>query len=133
MGKKVDVRLNKEQLKMAKGLLLKAIKEAGTQSKFANMVGVHQPNVSLWLKGERILPEKALEIERLFRIDRRILRPDLFGELEPEKQSATIESTEDQDEPAVSPERVKVKSPKDTRKAIKVQKDDPHSRQSGAV
>jgi len=99
MGKKIDLKLKKNQLERVREVLLKAIHKAGSQLKFSKMVGTHQPKVSLWLKGERILAEKAVEIEKVFSIDRKILRPDLFGELGPEKQPAVMEAIEISQEP----------------------------------
>lgn len=55
-----------------------AVKNEGSQKKFAKKLDEHQSQVSRWLSGLAIKVEKAIDIEKAFGIDREILRPDLF-------------------------------------------------------
>ncbi len=59
--------------------LERAIRAAGSQTKFAKIVGRSQPTVSLWVKGRMKLPAEAvLPVEAALGISRHELRPDLY-------------------------------------------------------
>src|SRR3954466_14291648 len=53
-----------------------AIKAAGGVASLARAIGIAQPSVSAW---SRIPAERVLAVEALTRIDRFILRSDLYG------------------------------------------------------
>lgn len=58
--------------------LKRAIKEAGSQSKLAQALGVKRQAVGQWL--DREVPiERCGAIERLTGVTRKELRPDIFG------------------------------------------------------
>lgn len=57
-----------------------AIAEVGSIGKLARLLGLAQPTVSAW---RRVPPHRVIEIERLTRVSRRILRPDLYDVPEP--------------------------------------------------
>ncbi len=56
--------------------LEKAIKAAGGVASLARGIGIAQPSVSAW---SRIPAERVLVVEALTRVQRDILRPDLYG------------------------------------------------------
>jgi TorA maturation chaperone TorD len=56
--------------------LEQAIKAAGGVASLARAIGIAQPSVSAW---SRIPAERILAVEALTRVDRCILRPDLYG------------------------------------------------------
>src|SRR3954463_4992500 len=55
--------------------LEQAIKAAGGVASLARAIGIAQPSVSAWA---RIPAERVLAVESLTRVDRFILRPDLY-------------------------------------------------------
>src|SRR3954451_10424214 len=55
--------------------LQQAVKAAGGIASLARAIGVAQPSVSAWA---RIPAERVLAVESLTRVDRFILRPDLY-------------------------------------------------------
>lgn len=60
--------------------LAAAVREAGSQSAFARMIGRSQPLVHDWLKrGTSLPPEHVLVVERETGISRHDLRPDVYG------------------------------------------------------
>src|SRR5690242_21872161 len=59
-----------------------AIKAAGGVASLARGLGIAQPSVSAW---SRIPAERVLAVEALTRVDRFVLRPDLYGS--PEDQA----------------------------------------------
>lgn len=64
-------------------LLKEAVKEAGSQAKFAEAVGLSQQGVSFLLKSAKgISPLTAIKIEKATngKITRQQLCPDVFGE-----------------------------------------------------
>ena len=56
--------------------LKEAIRAAGGVSELARQLGISQPSVSNWT---RVPAERVVAVEAATRIDRAILRPDLFG------------------------------------------------------
>lgn len=56
--------------------LEQAIKAAGGVASLARAIGIAQPSVSAW---SRIPAERVLAVEALTRVQRSILRPDLYG------------------------------------------------------
>jgi len=59
--------------------LEEAVRAAGGVSELARQIGISQPSVSNWT---RIPAERVLIVEAATGVDRKILRPDLYGELE---------------------------------------------------
>src|SRR6186713_1641211 len=59
--------------------LEEAVRAVGGVSELARQIGISQPSVSNWT---RIPAERVLIVEAATGIDRKILRPDLYGELE---------------------------------------------------
>lgn len=61
-----------------------------TQQEFADMVGVTQGRVSHWLNGEKVPAERCVQIELATggKVTRNELRPDVFGERQPERAAA---------------------------------------------
>src|SRR3981189_3833512 len=59
--------------------LEQAIKAAGGVASVARAIGVAEPSVSAWA---RIPAERVVAVESLTRVDRFILRPDLYGQPE---------------------------------------------------
>ena len=57
--------------------LRQAVERIGSQSALAQLVGVAQPTVWRWLKGQRIAAEHVLAVEDATGISRHDLRPDL--------------------------------------------------------
>ena len=55
-----------------------AIEKAGSQSELARQLSVSQPTVWKWLQIKRLPPEHVLTVERLYRISRHDLRPDIY-------------------------------------------------------
>src|SRR6187549_3692093 len=56
--------------------LEQAIKAAGGVASLARGIGIAQPSVSAW---SRIPAERVLAVETLTRVQRSVLRPDLYG------------------------------------------------------
>ncbi len=54
-----------------------AVRAAGSVSELARQIGISQPSVSNWT---RIPAERVIAIEAATGVDRKILRPDLYGE-----------------------------------------------------
>ena len=68
-----------------------AIDAVGSQSALAALLGVRQPTVSEWLRGERPVPiERCVDIERVTdgAVTRRDLRPDDWHRIWPELDQA---------------------------------------------
>jgi TorA maturation chaperone TorD len=63
-----------------------AIKAAGGVGSLARGLGIAQPSVSAW---SRIPAERVLAIEALTRVERFVLRPDLYGPAEDQVKSPT--------------------------------------------
>src|SRR5258708_10795255 len=61
-----------------------AIKAAGGIASLARAIGIAQPSVSAWA---RIPAERVLAVEALTRVDRTVLRPDLYGSSEAQVSS----------------------------------------------
>jgi DNA-binding transcriptional regulator YdaS (Cro superfamily) len=57
-----------------------AIARVGSIGRLARLLGLAQPTVSAW---RRVPPHRVIEIERLTRVSRRLLRPDLYDVPEP--------------------------------------------------
>src|SRR6476469_8599230 len=57
--------------------LEEAVRAVGGVSEFARQIGISQPSVSNWT---RIPAERVLIVEAATGIDRKVLRPDLYGE-----------------------------------------------------
>jgi TorA maturation chaperone TorD len=57
--------------------LEQAVRAAGGVSELARQIGISQPSVSNWT---RVPAERVLNVEAVTGVDRRILRPDLYGE-----------------------------------------------------
>src|ERR1700710_3129817 len=57
--------------------LEEAVRAVGGVSELARQIGISQPSVSNWI---RIPAERVLIVEAATGIDRKILRPDLYGE-----------------------------------------------------
>src|SRR6266446_3305401 len=56
--------------------LEQAIRAAGGVASLARAIGIAQPSVSAW---SRIPAERVLAVEALTRVERSVLRPDLYG------------------------------------------------------
>jgi DNA-binding transcriptional regulator YdaS (Cro superfamily) len=52
---------------------------AGGQKALATRLGIRQQSVSEWVARGMVPIERAAQIERLYRVTRRRLRPDVFG------------------------------------------------------
>src|SRR5436190_17280338 len=63
--------------------LEEAVRAVGGVSELARQIGISQPSVSNW---NRIPAERVLIVEAATGVDRRILRPDLYGEPERNEQ-----------------------------------------------
>src|SRR3979409_2133830 len=63
-----------------------AIKAAGGVASLARGIGIAQPSVSAW---SRIPAERVLAVEALTRVNRFVLRPDLYGPPEDQVKSHT--------------------------------------------
>lgn len=61
-----------------------AIKAAGGIASLARAIGIAQPSVSTWA---RIPAERVLAVEALTRVERTVLRPDLYGSSEAQVSS----------------------------------------------
>jgi len=61
-----------------------AIKAAGGIASLARAIGIAQPSVSAWA---RIPAERVLAVEALTRVERTVLRPDLYGSSEAQVSS----------------------------------------------
>src|SRR5918994_852614 len=59
--------------------LEQAIRAAGGVASLARGIGIAQPSVSAW---SRIPAERVLAVEALTRVQRTVLRPDLYGPAE---------------------------------------------------
>src|SRR3954464_7078833 len=70
--------------------LEQAISAAGGVASLAHAIGIAQPSVSAW---SRIPAERVLAVEALTRVDRVILRPDLYG---PSGDQASLKSSVDE-------------------------------------
>jgi DNA-binding transcriptional regulator YdaS (Cro superfamily) len=58
--------------------VVKAIQWAGSQELLANALGVSQPAISKYLY-DNCPAERAVQIENVTGVDRKLIRPDLFG------------------------------------------------------
>ena len=56
--------------------LEQAIRAAGGVASLARAIGIAQPSVSAW---SRIPADRVLAVESLTRVQRSVLRPDLYG------------------------------------------------------
>ena len=74
--------------------LEQAIKAAGGVASLARAIGIAQPSVSAWA---RIPAERVLAVEALTRVQRSVLRPDLYGSSEAQLSSNVL-SNRDIDE-----------------------------------
>ena len=74
--------------------LEQAIKAAGGVASLARAIGIAQPSVSAWA---RIPAERVLAVEALTRVQRSVLRPDLYGSSEAQLTS-NVSSNRDIDE-----------------------------------
>src|SRR3954452_4205128 len=59
--------------------LEQAIRAAGGVATLARAIGIAQPSVSAW---SRIPAERVLAVEAFTRVERSVLRPDLYGSSE---------------------------------------------------
>src|SRR3954449_6637892 len=59
--------------------LEQAIRAAGGVASLARAIGIAQPSVSAW---SRIPAERVLAVEAFTRVERSVLRPDLYGSAE---------------------------------------------------
>src|SRR5882757_1922400 len=59
--------------------LEQAIRAAGGVASLARAIGIAQPSVSAWA---RIPAERVLAVEAVTRVERSVLRPDLYGSAE---------------------------------------------------
>lgn len=67
--------------KKLQDLIRKIISQEGTQVKVAKKLGVSQVTISCWLRGiERPNGKWALKLEKVYGIDRKVSRPDIFDE-----------------------------------------------------
>jgi TorA maturation chaperone TorD len=57
--------------------LEQAVRAAGGVSELARQIGISQPSVSNWT---RVPAERVLNVEAVTGVDRKVLRPDLYGE-----------------------------------------------------
>jgi TorA maturation chaperone TorD/DNA-binding transcriptional regulator YdaS (Cro superfamily) len=64
--------------------LQQAIRAAGGVASLARAIGIAQPSVSAWA---RIPAERVLAVEALTRVERSVLRPDLYGSSEAQVSS----------------------------------------------
>lgn len=66
---------------MSKKYLLKAIEIVGGQSQLAELLGVKQGHVAMWVHRNKKAPpaEYVLRIEEITGVSRYQLRPDIFG------------------------------------------------------
>jgi TorA maturation chaperone TorD len=64
--------------------LEQAIRAAGGVASLARAIGIAQPSVSSW---SRIPAERVLAVEALTRVERSVLRPDLYGSAEAQVSS----------------------------------------------
>src|SRR6187399_795908 len=71
--------------------LEQAIKAAGGVASLARAIGVAQPSVSAW---SRIPAERVLAVESLTRVNRFILRPDLYGPSEAQVTPKSVVKSE---------------------------------------
>tara|TARA_R110000868_G_scaffold386807_1_gene655221 strand:- start:827 stop:1045 length:219 start_codon:yes stop_codon:yes gene_type:complete len=70
-------------MKRAKRLLIAAVKEAGSQSKLADILGISQQGVSYIINhAETVSAEIAVRIDKFTngKIKKADLRPDIFGD-----------------------------------------------------
>ena len=74
--------------------LEQAIRAAGGVASLARAIGIAQPSVSAWA---RIPAERVLAVEALTRVQRSVLRPDLYGSSEAQL-SSNVSSNRDIDE-----------------------------------
>jgi len=65
--------------------LEEAVRAVGSVSELARQIGISQPSVSNWT---RIPAERVLLIEATTGVDRKVLRPDLYGPPEQSQQMA---------------------------------------------
>lgn len=66
-------------MSMGKNGLERAIKQAGSQTALAGLLGVRQSHISNWKNRQgRIPAERVLDIERVTGVSRHDLRPDLY-------------------------------------------------------
>lgn len=65
--------------------LEQAIRAAGGVASLARAIGIAQPSVSAWA---RIPAERVLAVEAVTRVERSVLRPDLYGSAEAQVSSA---------------------------------------------
>jgi DNA-binding transcriptional regulator YdaS (Cro superfamily) len=65
--------------KTAAEALQEALTVAGGQKALATRLGIRQQSVSEWVARGMVPIERAAQIERMYRITRRRLRPDVFG------------------------------------------------------
>lgn len=63
---------------MSRDAWKKAIQQAGTQAKLADLIGKTQGHISTWLRRGYVPPELVLVIEKQTGISRHELRPDLY-------------------------------------------------------
>lgn len=62
-------------------ILSNLIREEGTQANLAKKIGVSPIFVSHWINGYQLPAVKwALKLEKVYGIDRKISRPDIFDE-----------------------------------------------------
>lgn len=59
--------------------IVKAIQWAGSQEELARALGVSQPAISQYLYERPCPAERAVQIEKVTGVDRRLIRPDIFG------------------------------------------------------
>lgn len=59
--------------------VIEACRRAGSQVALSKLAGVSEVAVHKWIYDE-IPPERAIEVERLTGVSRRILRPDIFND-----------------------------------------------------
>jgi TorA maturation chaperone TorD len=64
--------------------LEQAIRAAGGVASLARAIGIAQPSVSAW---SRIPAERVLAVEAFTRVERSVLRPDLYGSAEAQESS----------------------------------------------
>ena len=57
--------------------LEEAVRAVGGVSELARQIGISQPSVSNW---NRVPAERVLIVEAATGVDRKVLRPDLYGE-----------------------------------------------------